>query len=356
MPPHLIDAREVTGVVPDTFHGRVVHHEVDSLALRGNPLNDPTTRPLFVQLPPSYDRAAHRRFPTIYLLQGFTGRAPAWFYRPPFSPTFPEMIDQKMAAGEIPPCILVYLDGFTRYGGSQFVDSPGTGRYHTHVTEELVPFVDSRYRTLPEAAHRGLSGHSSGGFGSIVTTMLRPDLFGAFACHAGDGLYEANYRRDFPQAARDLQPYAGDIMAWHADFAGRNRADQATDGVLLLMLGLSSCFSADDDGTIQLPFETQLGQVRERVWEKWLAWDPVRMIADHSSALLKCRAIWLDAGRRDEYYLDLAAQAMANELARVGVTEQLGDRMHFEIHDGSHFTGDTRFPLGLRFLAENLSE
>src|ERR671939_227325 len=87
-------------------------------------------------------------------------------------------------------------------GGSQFLNSPGTGRYHDYLCEELVPFVDEHYRTDARPEKRGIQGKSSGGYGAFVTPMLRPDLFGALASHAGDALFEACYQRDFPEVAR----------------------------------------------------------------------------------------------------------------------------------------------------------
>src|SRR5438874_1833623 len=83
-----------------------------------------------------------------------------------------------------------------------FVDSPGTGRYHTYLCDDVVPFVDARYRTLPEPAHRGIQGKSSGGLGAMITPMLRPDLFGGLATHAGDALYELVYIKEFGEAVR----------------------------------------------------------------------------------------------------------------------------------------------------------
>src|SRR5205823_15124714 len=88
-------------------------------------------------------------------------------------------------------------DCWTSYGGSQFLDSPGTGRYHTYLCDEVVPWVDANYRTLPAREHRGISGKSSGGYGAMVTPMLRPDLFGGVATHAGDALFEACYLPEF---------------------------------------------------------------------------------------------------------------------------------------------------------------
>ncbi len=76
-----------------------------------------------------------------------------------------------------------------------------------------MPFVDAHYRTLPDRAHRAISGKSSGGFGAMITPMLRPDLFGALASHAGDSLYELCYLAEFGKSVRHLRDYDGDIGA-----------------------------------------------------------------------------------------------------------------------------------------------
>ena len=87
-------------------------------------------------------------------------------------------------------------------------------RYHSYLCDEVVPWVDARYRTLPDAAHRAIMGKSSGGFGAMITPMLRPDLFGALATHAGDALYEYCYMSEFAAAVRHLRRYDGDIWRW----------------------------------------------------------------------------------------------------------------------------------------------
>ena len=71
-----------------------------------------------------------------------------WHNRTPFRRPFPETADEVFAKGEAPPAIVVYVDAWTAYGGSQFVDSPGTGPYHSYLCEEVVPWVgaiDYRY-------------------------------------------------------------------------------------------------------------------------------------------------------------------------------------------------------------------
>ena len=82
-----------------------------------------------------------------------------------------------------------------------------------------MPFVDARYRTLAAAAHRGIAGKSSGGFGAMITPMLRPDLFGGLATHAGDALYELCYIPGFAKVVRALRAYDGSYERFWADFA-----------------------------------------------------------------------------------------------------------------------------------------
>src|SRR6202163_136379 len=191
MSPWSIDAR-----------GRFEESTFESEVLRRNPLRDPSQRPLWVYLPPGYDAEPTRRFPSIYLIQGLTGQLDMWRNRSAFRPNVLELVDILFADEGCPPAIVVFVDAWTSYGGSQFLDSPGVGNYHTYLCDEIVPFVDSRYRTLADAAHRGIAGKSSGGYGAMVTPMLRPDLFGGLATHAGDALFEVCYLPAFPQSVR----------------------------------------------------------------------------------------------------------------------------------------------------------
>jgi len=329
--------------------GRIDEHVVTSAALAGNPLGDPVQRPLWVYVPPGYDHS-DRRLPSVYVIQGYTGSLAMWGNREAFRRPFPETADALFASGQAPPCIVVWVDAWTAYGGSQFVDSPGTGRYHTYLCEDVVPFVDARYRTLDSAAHRGIQGKSSGGFGAMITPMLRPDLFGGLATHAGDALYECCYIPEFPKAVRALRDWGGDIGAWWQDFRSRPAFTRSEDHTLLMMLGVAACFSSDDDGSPVLPFDPTTGRLRDQVWERWLAWDPVRMVRAHADALRSLRAVWIDGGTHDEWYLDLGAVAFRDALAEIGVTD-----VHFELFDGTHGGTSWRYPLSLAYLAERLT-
>jgi hypothetical protein len=324
---------------------------VDSRALVGNALGDPTSRPLEVYLPPGYDDEPERRYPSVYVIQGLTGQVDMWRNRPAFRLTFPEMVDELFASGTVPPCIVVFVDAWTSIGGSQFLDSPGTGRYHTYLCEEVVPLVDARFRTLADAAHRGITGHSSGGYGAMVSAMLRPDLWGGIATHAGDALFEVCYQPDFRECARALsREYGGDYGRFWEDFRSRPPFTKPNDANLLNQWCMAACYSADEDGTVHLPFDVATGRIVPGVWERWLAWDPVRMAPRHADALRGLRAIWVDAGKGDDWYLDLGAEAFRAALADAGASE-----VHFELFDGKHSGITFRYPLSLAYLAEHLS-
>ncbi|MDX8141927.1 alpha/beta hydrolase-fold protein [Lentzea sp. BCCO 10_0061] len=330
--------------------GRLDRHTVESTVLRDNPLGDPHERPLWVYVPPGYDSGTEH-YPTVYMIQGYTGHVQMWANRTPFRQPFIETADAVFAQGA-PGCIVVYVDAWTSYGGSQFVDSPGTGRYHSYLCDEIVPWVDEHYRTIPDRESRAIAGKSSGGFGAMITPMLRPDLFGALATHAGDSLYELCYLADFGKAVRALRGYDNDVQKWWTDFQSRTAFTKPQDMDLVGILGVAACFSATEDGTPELPFDSVTGALRPEVWQRWLDWDPVRMVPAHAEAIRSLRAVWIDAGTRDEYFLDLGAEAFRREIALAGIPD---DRVHFELFDAGHGGIDFRYPLSLAWLATRLA-
>lgn len=335
-----------------TWSGTLTEHVIASEALRDNPLGDPHERPLLVYTPPGYADEPDHRYPSVYVIQGYTGHVAMWRNRKPFARPFPEAADALFAAGEAPPAVVIYVDAWTAYGGSQFVDSPGTGRYHTYLCDEVVPFVDARYRTLAHRDHRGIQGKSSGGFGAMITAMLRPDLFGGLATHAGDALYEYCYLPEFSKCVRLLRDHEGDIWKWWDEFRSRPAFSKPGDDALLLTLGCSAAFSAREDGTPELPFDTRTGVLHPSRWQRWLDCDPVRMVPHHADAIRSLRAFWVDGGTRDEYNLDIGAEAFRQALLDVGVRE---DVIRFELFDAGHGDIEYRYPMSLGYLADALS-
>ena len=327
---------------------------VRSEALADNPLGDPSHRPLYVYRPPGVDVAPNggSRLPAVYMLQGFGGRVEEWLTPDSDDLTTVERLDSMFAAGGSAPALIVFLDAWTSRGGSQFLNSTSTGRYLDYVCDEVVPFLDARYPTLAAREHRGVSGKSSGGYGALVLSMLRPDVFGALASHAGDALFESCYRPLFPAAARMLRDEFGG--SWEA-FEQRIEIpgfDWRECPVLFAAYGTACAFTPDPKrpGKALIPFDSLTGRPIDDLWQRWLSLDPVRMAARHVEALAGMRRIYIDAGRQDEFFLDLGALALSVELGRLGIEHSL------ELFDGNHDGVDRRMPAAVAELTRALRQ
>jgi hypothetical protein len=318
---------------------------VESEVLAGNPLGDSSRRPLYVYRSPGAVRG--EPVPTVYVIQGYSGQVDMWLSRVAFTPSLIERLDAMFGAGECPDAVVVFVDAWTSLGGSQFLNSSSTGRYLDYLCDEVVPFIDSSYPTLAGRDHRGIAGHSSGGYGAMVVPMLRPDVFGGLASHAGDALFECCYLREFPVVARTLRDHFGG--SYEALVAAAREADPFDwdrFGMGLSLYAYGAAYAPDPDrpGAALMPFDPETGRLDPEVWEQWLVWDPVRMAPGRADALHSMRRIYLDAGRSDEYFLDLGAQAFAQELSQLGVEHTL------ELFDGRHGGISYRYPAAIREL------
>jgi hypothetical protein len=319
---------------------------VESELLADNPLGDPTVRPLYVYRPPGIELDHPRPLPSVYMIQGYTGQVDGWFRREPFEPTMFERLDAMFAAGDCPDAIVAFVDCWTSYGGSQFLNSTATGRYQDYLCDEVVPFVDERYPTEADRDHRGLTGKSSGGYGAMVVPMMRPEVFGALASHAGDALFEACYLPEFPSIVRKLRDeFDGSYDVFVERFAEADRFDyERFAPIEAYAMGAAYSPDPENPGKALVPFEIETGRLVDDVWAQWLALDPVRMASEHADELRSMRRIYLDAGKSDEYHLDLGAEAFAGELGKLGIDYTL------ELFAGKHGGLTYRYPGAIREL------
>ena len=318
---------------PSAFHGRVETPVHESRALRGNPLGDPHVREVPVYLP----RAAleGRALPVVFVLAGFTGRGQSFLETHPWKSGLVRAYDRRVAAGDAPPAILVLPDAFTRLGGSQYVNSAAVGRYEDYVAGELVELVDRRY--APRPGRRAVVGKSSGGFGALHLAMHRPGTFGAVGSVAGDCCFEYVYGTDLLNAVRGLQAHGRDPARFLEAFA--RSPDLSGDGhAIVNLLAMSACYSPDPAQPLgfELPVDLETGERRPEVWERWLAFDPVRACERHVDALRGLDLLHLSAGSRDEFHAQLALRVLVRRLRELGVP------CEHEEFEGGHFDLDSR--------------
>ena len=146
------------------------------------------TRRLSVYTPPMYEAESERRFPVLYLLHGSGGDENAWVELGHVA----RIMDNLIAKGKAEPMIVVMPNGNSGKQAAPGETSenlsykpamtnliPGSyknGKYEM-AFPEIVRFIDSRYRTLPDKAHRALAGLSMGGFHSLYISVNHPAYF-----------------------------------------------------------------------------------------------------------------------------------------------------------------------------------
>jgi enterochelin esterase family protein len=321
---------------------------VDSEALAGNPLGDPTARRVAVWLPPSYASAPDRRYPVIYWLAGYAGTGEQMFSGTPWQRGLGDRLDRLAASGAMGDAIVVAPDCFTRWGGAQYLDSPAIGHYETHVVREVIPAIDARFRTIATRDARAIGGKSSGGFGALVLAMRHPDLFSAVASHAGDMYFELSALPDLPVAVRTLRRHGG-VGGFLRQFEATERKGSA-DFTTMMVLAQAGAYSPDPARPhgVALPFDVDTGEIDWAIWRRWKAWDPIEMAAPHAESLRKLKLIFIDAGTRDEHSLDLGARIFVRRLALLDI-----DCEHQEFEDGHRSTA-YRYDVSLPKLAAAL--
>ena len=329
------------------MRGTIERHRLDSKILAGNPLGDPTERDLYVYLPPGYDRSV--RYPAVLAIVGFGGTGGYLFNVDALGEPLDRRLDRLIASGACPPVIVAAPDCFTRIGGNQYINSAGTGRYEDYLVDEIIPFVDAHYSTIPRGRW-GVFGESSGGYGSIILGMRRPDVFCALADHSGDACFELCYLGDFP-AALDAFRAAGGPQAWLDAYwrdVNRHRGKHMKP---LNTLGMAAHYSPNPDAPaeharIDWPFDLATGEFRPAVWERWRAWDPVNMVEAHVDNLRKLRAIFVDCGTADEFALHWGARALVQKLRDHAISVR-----HEEFDDGHMHIG-YRYDASLPFIVQ----
>ncbi|MBX5492607.1 MAG: esterase [Chloroflexi bacterium] len=331
------------------FRGEIRIDTVIGSALRDNPHGDPVERPLVVCLPPGYETQPMRRYPVIYWLPGYTGTALSALNHDPWLPSVPEAL-QRAWDVDAPPAILVVVDGFTRFGGAQYLNSPANGNYEDYVVHDVVGHVDASYRTLAAPAHRGLAGKSSGGYGALVLAMRHPDVFGAVSAHSPDCYFELCYKPDFPKLLQAIARYGGveAVLARFLELEKKPGDLMAAVSVAAMAMAYSPN-PARPPYFFDLPFDPYTGELDATVWARWLAWDPVNLVAEHAAALRGLRLLHFECGTRDEYHLHYGARILARRL-----TAHQVPYLHEEFDD-SHTRTAYRYPAAFARLAAALA-
>jgi S-formylglutathione hydrolase FrmB len=291
---------------------------IDSPSLERNPLKSPSNRPLRIYLPPNYYTST-QRYPVIYLLHGNNAGAGAWtitsekeldecgssfLYTSPkklvkeVHPSrfilYYEQIDDLITSGVLSPFIIVQPDASLQTGksdgsklqGSLYVNSEHSGNYRDYIIQDIIPYIDQKYRTITQQDQRALLGGSMGGYGSLSFPLYHPDLFGV-VCASNPMNFDTNLRSwDY------ISPLS--ILTVGADLAKKQGAKL---------------------------FQNRLAHIDKFIGVNWLPHDVNTLIKQNPDMFCNCN-LYLFCEKGDEFGLDGSTQRIHETLEGLSIPHE----------------------------------
>ena len=269
----------------------------DSQVLANNPLHDPTIRNVAVFIPAQITN--NTPVPIIYYLPGYGNSSESFIADSNVWLKF----TQKLA-DQITPMLFVVVDGHTRWGGSQYLNSSAQGNYENYICDEIVARVETRHPAPDHGIRRIIAGHSSGGFGALRLGMMRQNMFDAVIALSPDS--------DFPTSHLPLVKIASVTNEPLPDVERivRGESPVPKDGDLTYALGLSAAYAPagiDHPGEIDWLYDAN-GHFRPEIWQRWLDNDPLTLVKKDPRAFSAGQSIYLEGAAQDEYSANIGAR------------------------------------------------
>lgn len=274
--------------------------EVPGATLRDNPLGDPAVRRVAVFVPEGVE--ADAALPLVVYLPGWGGSSEdaiaqggrAWFGR---------VVDQLAAAGQ--PLRIAVVDGRSRYGGSQFLNSTATGRYADYVADEIIPTLAGRYAVAKSGSACIAAGHSSGAYGAFVLASTRPEKFASVVALSPDSDFETTHKPLVEQAS--VRAVTRDEL--EAAMAPATSARLPSDGLARLVMGLCANYApiAGQPRRFEWLYDDR-GQWRPEAWQRWLDLDPLTLVRKNPNAFAATQRVYLDGAEHDEFGANIGAR------------------------------------------------
>lgn len=317
---------QVQTIVPDPVPGakpvQVEHIKIHGAALEGNLEGDAVDRDAIVFLPPSYAKDKHRRYPVVYALHGYSIGAEQWTHEI----HVPQTIEGAFAQGA-KEFIVVLPDSKTVHNGSMYSSSVTTGDFEMYVAHDVVAYMDTHYRTIPNRTARGLVGHSMGGYGATRIGMKHADVFGS--------LYIMSPCCLSPMAGRQRNRAAGAPGGQMPDLekalaAIKTHADEEKAPFFLRAQLASAAAWAPDpkNPPLYLDLPVKNGEPQPDIVAKFAANAPLAFIDQYIGNLRKYRAISIDVGDQDGLKIDTTKLH--------DILDSYGIANSFQIYSGTH--------------------
>jgi enterochelin esterase-like enzyme len=292
--------------------GKVISRLLDSKALKNTGGENPL-RKISIYLPPQYEQSG-KKYPVIYYLHGFMGTDS-------INPGMKAILDQAIQTQKIRPYILVIADQYTLDEGSFYSNSSLTGNWIDFTTQELVAYIDKKFRTIAKLESRGIAGHSMGGYGAFKIGMLHPEVFSSVYAMSPGLLAMVKEFGPNSTSFRELQNIKTQETLKRTYYPK----------VLVAVARAWSPNPAKPPFFCDLPFtyvddKLVINQSVLELWEKNM---PVYMVDQYADNLRKLTAIKMDWGRNDAPRFPLQIGMLSQRLENLGINhfaeEYIGD-------------------------------
>ena len=305
--------------------------QIEAPSLANNLVGEPAKRTIYVYLPPSYG-SSEKRYPVVYYLPGYGDSSVIGF-------RLPEDMDSLIESGRVGEMIIVVAGGDSRMGGSFYVNSPVTGNWEDFIVNDVVGYMDTTFRTLPQAESRGITGHSMGGFGALNIAMRHPDVFSAVYSMSPGLFDESGLAESFMFAQerliQDFVDYEIKLAALPVEDA-QNRMFEAPEE---FSLAYGYAFAPNPDRHppyFDYPYTEVDGQLvrDDEVWKKWESGfgGTAEEVVQYKDNLLKLKGIVVDYGVQDENsWIPKGSDYYGQQLTAAGIPVTV------ESYVGNHF-------------------
>lgn len=311
---------------------------LDSHCLSGNPLGDSALRnnPLLSPKSPN-----SKNLGLVIFLAGFAGNGTKYLGDKGFEESLLQQIDRLYGAKQVPDAHFLFVDAWTFWGGSQFINSPAIGRYEDFVIKELYPALIEH---LQVPKHKvAIVGHSSGGFGALHLASSHPNLFPYCIASAPDCYFEASLLPDLYKSA----PFLNQNSKYEVlkDLHKQGKILKQKNGFSILnAIAMSACYGNSKLNKIEFPIDLKTGVLKKKIWQHWQTKDPVYFTRKRSRQIKKLKGLYLDVGSKDEFHLQFGVRQIHLSLKSLKISH------HFSEFDGGHFDSHERYPIFWKWL------
>lgn len=168
-----------------------------------------SVRRVYIYTPPGYDQSKSKKYPVLYLQHGMGENETGWGNQGHTN----FIMDNLIAEGRAKPFIIVMENSSVNFGGAPRGSRNVVGQFERILLDDLIPYIESTFRVIPNQANRAMAGLSMGGMQTHAIVVANPDKFS----HVGmfsSGTFS-------PSEIKDLDTFKKNVKLVFMSFGGR---------------------------------------------------------------------------------------------------------------------------------------